>query len=265
MANPKHLTKLKEGVEAWNKWRKDNPKIKRDLTEANLEAANFTGARNLEIEQLCQGCWTSIARSNAVMSRIRSWSCSTMVLKLRIKSPTSSRFFAGSNLAESPRAILSVQVNLLRVLGSISMLSHPIHLPPLRDRMEDIPILLNTFVYRLQGLTGKRILGLSKEAIIFESRSPDLFFSFSFWSSLTIWIYIHIFYHKFSIEKFLFSTCQLTPISIKPELAPQQPITLRPFICWFILEDYILYHYSIVVKYYPNWHANFFGSWLDSD
>jgi DNA-binding NtrC family response regulator len=70
-----------------------------------------------------------------------------MVLKLRIKSPTSSRVFAGSNLAESPRAILSVQVNLLRVLGSISRLSHPIHLPPLRDRMEDIPILLNTFVY----------------------------------------------------------------------------------------------------------------------
>jgi uncharacterized protein YjbI with pentapeptide repeats len=56
MANPKHLTKLKEGVEAWNKWRKNNPKIKRDLTEANLEAANFTGARNLEIEQLCQFC-----------------------------------------------------------------------------------------------------------------------------------------------------------------------------------------------------------------
>jgi len=49
MANPEHLAKLKEGVEAWNKWRKDNPKIKRDLTEAN-----FTGAGNLEIEQLCQ-------------------------------------------------------------------------------------------------------------------------------------------------------------------------------------------------------------------
>ena len=23
MANPEHLAKLKEGVEAWNKWRKD--------------------------------------------------------------------------------------------------------------------------------------------------------------------------------------------------------------------------------------------------
>jgi hypothetical protein len=69
MANPEHLAKLKEGVEAWNKWRKDNPEIKRDLTEidlrkadlgyasltgAGLERANFTGAGNLEVEQLCQ-------------------------------------------------------------------------------------------------------------------------------------------------------------------------------------------------------------------
>ena len=84
MADPVHLTKLKEGVEAWNKWRKDKPKIRRDLTEANLfganlrkanlfgadlrganlrkadlaeanlEAANFTGAGNLEVEQLCE-------------------------------------------------------------------------------------------------------------------------------------------------------------------------------------------------------------------
>ncbi len=44
MANPEHLASLKEGVKAWNKWRKDNPKIKRDITEADLGAANFTGA-----------------------------------------------------------------------------------------------------------------------------------------------------------------------------------------------------------------------------
>jgi uncharacterized protein YjbI with pentapeptide repeats len=44
MANPELLAKLKEGVGAWNKWRKDNPKIKRDLTEANLTAADLTEA-----------------------------------------------------------------------------------------------------------------------------------------------------------------------------------------------------------------------------
>ena len=42
MASPEHLTKLKEGVEAWNKWRKDNPKIKRDLTEADLTEFDLT-------------------------------------------------------------------------------------------------------------------------------------------------------------------------------------------------------------------------------
>jgi hypothetical protein len=33
------LAKLKEGVEAWNKWWKENPEIRRDLTESNLTGA----------------------------------------------------------------------------------------------------------------------------------------------------------------------------------------------------------------------------------
>ena len=41
----------------------------------------------------------------------------------------------------------------------------PMVLPPLRDRKEDIPILLSAFIYRLQRETGKKIKGLSKEAI----------------------------------------------------------------------------------------------------
>ena len=44
MADPEHLTKLKEGVEAWNKWRKDKPKIRRDLTDANLTDVNLKEA-----------------------------------------------------------------------------------------------------------------------------------------------------------------------------------------------------------------------------
>ena len=38
MANPEHLAKLKEGVEAWNRWREDKPRIVPDLGEAPLEA-----------------------------------------------------------------------------------------------------------------------------------------------------------------------------------------------------------------------------------
>ena len=41
----------------------------------------------------------------------------------------------------------------------------PIDLPPLRNRMEDVPLLIKAFIYRLQSLTGKKIKGLSNEAM----------------------------------------------------------------------------------------------------
>jgi transcriptional regulator with PAS, ATPase and Fis domain len=41
----------------------------------------------------------------------------------------------------------------------------PIRLPPLRERREDIPLLVNSFVQRLQGRTGKAISGLTPEAL----------------------------------------------------------------------------------------------------
>jgi len=41
----------------------------------------------------------------------------------------------------------------------------PIHLPPLRDRKEDIPLLVNTFIRRLQTKTVKNIKGLTPEAM----------------------------------------------------------------------------------------------------
>lgn len=36
MANPKHLKILNQGVEVWNKWRREHPEIIPDLTDANL-------------------------------------------------------------------------------------------------------------------------------------------------------------------------------------------------------------------------------------
>jgi hypothetical protein len=44
LANPEHLAKLKEGVEPWNRWRKENPVVQPDLTEANFYQADLNGA-----------------------------------------------------------------------------------------------------------------------------------------------------------------------------------------------------------------------------
>jgi uncharacterized protein YjbI with pentapeptide repeats len=44
MANREHLAKLKEGVEAWNDWRKANTEIIPDLSEADLRYADLYGA-----------------------------------------------------------------------------------------------------------------------------------------------------------------------------------------------------------------------------
>ncbi|MCI0727865.1 MAG: toll/interleukin-1 receptor domain-containing protein [Chloroflexi bacterium] len=43
MANEEHLAILKQGVEVWNQWRKDNPGIWPDLVEADLGGANLRG------------------------------------------------------------------------------------------------------------------------------------------------------------------------------------------------------------------------------
>ncbi len=66
MANPEHLEILKRGVEQWNKWRKEHPHVKPDLSaaelgemdlyranlsEANLHRANLSGA-NLNFASL---------------------------------------------------------------------------------------------------------------------------------------------------------------------------------------------------------------------
>jgi len=44
MANEEHLRILKQGVEAWNKWREENPDTEPDLRGANLSRANLSGA-----------------------------------------------------------------------------------------------------------------------------------------------------------------------------------------------------------------------------
>ena len=55
MANPEHLIKLKEGVEAWNEWREENPLLQPDLQGANLNFSQLQGA-HLDSAQL-QGAY----------------------------------------------------------------------------------------------------------------------------------------------------------------------------------------------------------------
>ncbi len=44
MANQEHLDILKQGVEPWNQWRRTNPDIRPDLSEANLRDMHLEGA-----------------------------------------------------------------------------------------------------------------------------------------------------------------------------------------------------------------------------
>jgi hypothetical protein len=45
VANPKHLAKLLEGVEAWNRWRADDRRVRPDLEGADLRGANLLEAQ----------------------------------------------------------------------------------------------------------------------------------------------------------------------------------------------------------------------------
>ncbi len=44
MANEEHLKILKQGVKAWNQWRKKNSDIEPDLAKANLDKADLSDA-----------------------------------------------------------------------------------------------------------------------------------------------------------------------------------------------------------------------------
>jgi Pentapeptide repeats (8 copies) len=45
MANEEHLQMIRQGVDAWNKWRDEHPKIQPDLSGANLIEAHLRGAK----------------------------------------------------------------------------------------------------------------------------------------------------------------------------------------------------------------------------
>jgi len=44
MANEEHVAPLKQGVDAWNVWRRDKPDVVPDLRKAGLRGANLSKA-----------------------------------------------------------------------------------------------------------------------------------------------------------------------------------------------------------------------------
>ena len=75
MANPEHLEILKQGVKAWNQWRKEHPKIQPNLRRAELDRAKLRGAKlsgadlsgaNLREANLSRADlgWANLSRAN---------------------------------------------------------------------------------------------------------------------------------------------------------------------------------------------------------
>lgn len=68
MANEEHLKILRQGVEAWNRWREENPDIRPDLSEACLVAANLCEA-NLRRANLRKAILREVKLSKADLTQ----------------------------------------------------------------------------------------------------------------------------------------------------------------------------------------------------
>lgn len=68
MVNEEHLNLLNQGIEDWNKWRKQNPQIEADLREAYLVMADLSSA-NLHRADLCGAYLGNADLSDADLSK----------------------------------------------------------------------------------------------------------------------------------------------------------------------------------------------------
>jgi hypothetical protein len=63
MANEEHLARLKQGGEAWNQWRAENPTISPELSRANFREADLNGADLI---------WADLSEANLIWAQTTS-------------------------------------------------------------------------------------------------------------------------------------------------------------------------------------------------
>jgi hypothetical protein len=49
MANEEHVARLKQGVDAWNTWRRENPCVSPDLSGVTIPGVNLSGANLIRV------------------------------------------------------------------------------------------------------------------------------------------------------------------------------------------------------------------------
>ena len=76
MANPEHLEKLRERVDAWNLWREKHPEIVPDLEQASFEGTDLQGI-NLRGANLRR---STVTRANLKLASLRGANLSSVWL-----------------------------------------------------------------------------------------------------------------------------------------------------------------------------------------
>jgi hypothetical protein len=99
MANPEHLAILEQGVEAWNKWREENPKERPDLQEANLQGANLSGADFSGT--VLEGANLSMANLNKAQMNEATLSGANLIWTVLEGANLSGANLSGANLSEA--------------------------------------------------------------------------------------------------------------------------------------------------------------------
>jgi hypothetical protein len=99
MADEEHVAMLKQGVDAWNAWRDENPDVRPDLSRASLSEASLAGA-NLRGANLSETdlTWADLRDANLIEANLHGTKLSAANLRSANLSKTNVHNLAGANL-----------------------------------------------------------------------------------------------------------------------------------------------------------------------